>query len=239
MQVFPAIDLRGGRCVRLLRGDYAQETGYGDDPLAMAQKLVRAGARWIHVVDLDGARSGVAENLRAIEAMAKLPVRIQTGGGIRSEADVDVRMRMGVARCVLGTAAVENPALMQWAAQAYPGRIAVGIDARGGKVAVRGWESESAWTPLALAQRAGACGVDTAVFTQIERDGTRAGADVAASAQLQAQSGLRVIVSGGVASMDDVRAAKAQSLYGIIIGKAMYDGAIDIAQALCEQTQEE
>ena len=239
MQVFPAIDLRGGKCVRLLRGDYAQETVYANDPLAMAQKLVQAGAQWIHVVDLDGARSGVAENLYAIEAMAKLPVRIQTGGGIRTEADVDARMRMGVARCVLGTAAVENPALMQWAAKAYPGRIAVGIDARGDAVAVRGWEQESALTPLALARKASACGVDTAVFTQIQRDGTRAGADIETSAQLQRQSGLRVVVSGGVASMQDVYAARAEALYGIIIGRAMYDGAIDIAQALSEQTQEE
>ena len=148
MIVYPAIDIRNGKCVRLLQGAFDQETVYSDDPVAMAQQLVQKGAQWIHVVDLDGARTGVASNLPIIQALVKLGAKIELGGGIRSKQDFTQRMECGVARCVLGTAAIEDPALVRWAAKTYPGRVAVGIDAKNGKVAVKGWEEQSTLTPL-------------------------------------------------------------------------------------------
>lgn len=232
MIVYPAIDIRNGCCVRLLQGSFEKETVYGKDPVAMAKRLKQAGAVWIHVVDLDGARTGVGVNLPLIEQMTKLGLKIELGGGIRSEEDFIRRMECGVARCVLGTAAIENPALMAWAAKTYPGRVAVGIDAKDGRVAVKGWEEKSTLTPLEVAKNAAQAGVKTVVYTEIANDGMQNGPDIEASAALAAQSGLEVIVSGGVGCLEDVKKVKQAGLPGVIIGKAMYDGRLDIEQAL-------
>ncbi len=232
MIVYPAIDIRNGCCVRLLQGSFEKETVYGKDPVAMAKRLKQAGAVWIHVVDLDGARTGVGVNLPLIEQMTKLGLKIELGGGIRSEEDFTRRMECGVARCVLGTAAIENPALMAWAAKTYPGRVAVGIDAKDGRVAVKGWEEKSALTPLEVAKNAAQAGVKTVIYTEIANDGMQNGPDIEASVALAEQSGLEVIVSGGVGCLEDVKKVKQAGLPGVIIGKAMYDGRLDIEQAL-------
>ena len=235
MIVYPAIDIRNGKCVRLLQGSFDRETVYGDDPVAMAQQLADKGAKWIHVVDLDGARSGVASNLPLIEKMTKLGVCIELGGGIRTKEDFIKRMECGVARCVLGTAAIENPELVRWAAQTYPGQVAVGIDAKDGKVAVKGWEEQSTLTPLEVAKQAAEAGVRTIIYTEIANDGMQNGPDIAGSVRLMEKSGLEVIVSGGVGSIEDVDHVKQAGLPGVIIGKAMYDGSLEIEQALQRQ----
>lgn len=232
MIVYPAIDIRNGCCVRLLQGSFEKETVYGKDPVAMAKRLKQAGAVWIHVVDLDGARTGVGVNLPLIEQMTKLGLKIELGGGIRSEEDFVRRMECGVARCVLGTAAIENPALMAWAAKTYPGRVAVGIDAKDGRVAVKGWEEKSALMPLEVAKNAAQAGVKTVIYTEIANDGMQNGPDIEASVALAEQSGLEVIVSGGVGCLEDVKKVKQAGLPGVIIGKAMYDGRLKIEQAL-------
>ncbi len=232
MIVYPAIDIRAGKCVRLLQGSYEKETVYNDDPIAQAKAFIQAGATWIHVVDLDGARTGDAVNFPIIRQMVELDVKIQLGGGIRTKEDVQARMDLGVARCVIGTAAVENPELVAWAAQTYPGRIAVGIDARDGRVAVHGWEEKSALTPLELALQVKAMGVDTIIFTQVSRDGMQQGPDIPATKELAERSGLQVIVSGGVGNISHIEAGKNAGLCGVIVGKAIYDGAVAIEQAL-------
>jgi phosphoribosylformimino-5-aminoimidazole carboxamide ribotide isomerase len=238
MIVYPAIDIRSGQCVRLLRGEYDKQTVYGDDPVAMAKRFMDCGATHLHIVDLDGARSGLGENLRAIEAIAGLGVKVQTGGGIRTRQDVEKRMACGVFRCVLGTAAVENPELVRWAVDEFgAGAIAVGIDAKDGVAAVRGWEQKSTMTPSALGLRMKQAGVRTLVFTQIERDGMRTGPDIAASLALAIETGLEVIVSGGVAGIGDVEAVARSGLGGVIIGKAIYEGSVDLAQAAKYQTK--
>ncbi len=230
--VFPAIDIRGGKCVRLLRGDYGQEAVYGHDPVDTARGFLSKGASHIHVVDLDGARDGQGKNLEMIGAIAKLGVFIQTGGGIRTIDDVIRRMELGVSRCIIGTAAVEHPQMVEEAAKRYPGRIAVGIDERDGLVATRGWETTSQVRVADLAKRMAEVGVDTVIHTDISRDGMKTGPNVEKSRALMDASGLQVVVSGGVSSIRDVEEAQSQGLYGIILGKALYDGEIDLKQAL-------
>jgi phosphoribosylformimino-5-aminoimidazole carboxamide ribotide isomerase len=239
MIVFPAIDIRAGFCVRLLRGNYNQETVYGDDPVEMAKRFKEQGATHLHVIDLDGARSGTGENLRAIERIAKLGMKVQTGGGIRTQEDIQKRLEIGAFRIVIGTAAVENPELVQWAVGRYNSAIAVGIDAKGCVVSVRGWETKSQITPLQLGLQMKQIGVEFAIFTQIERDGTMEGADIRVSAELAKQTGLNIVVSGGVGTIGDIKAAKEAGMYGIIIGKALYEGSIDLTQALAYQKTED
>ncbi|MBE5780617.1 MAG: 1-(5-phosphoribosyl)-5-[(5-phosphoribosylamino)methylideneamino]imidazole-4-carboxamide isomerase [Clostridiales bacterium] len=230
--VFPAIDMKDGNCVRLLRGDYAQQTVYGTDPAAMAKSFFDAGATHIHVVDLDGARDGLGKNLSAIEEMAKLGVFIQTGGGIRTLDDVRRRMDAGVSRCIIGTAAVENPDMVAKAAALYPGAIAVGIDERNGFVATRGWETDSGVKVLDLALKMKSFGVDTVIHTDISRDGMKTGPNMKKSVALMEQTGMNIVVSGGVGALSHVEDAVNNDLYGIIIGKALYDGEIDLLSAL-------
>ena len=224
--------MRGGQVVRLKQGDFNRETVYGNDPAQMAETFLRAGAIWVHVVDLDGARTGNAQNLAAVEAMAKLGLSVQLGGGIRNLDDVKRRMDMGIARCIIGTAAVEDPAMVEKACAAYPGHIVVGIDAKEGLVALRGWEGESAITAEDLALSMKALGVETVIHTDIGRDGMGNGPNTAASEKLAAQSGLAVIVSGGVGSLDDLIGVKDAGLPGVILGKAYYDGKIKLEEAL-------
>ena len=238
MLVYPAIDIRGGKCVRLLRGDYDCQTVYGDDPLEMAKRFLQQGATHLHVVDLDGARIGTGENLKAVEQIAHLGIRVQTGGGIRTKEDILRRMDCGVFRVIIGTAAVENPALVDWAANRFKRAVAVGIDTKQGFVAIHGWEHRSDLTPVSLGLQMKEKGIDTVVHTQIENDGMLNGPDILGSKALAQATGLNVIVSGGVGSIGDIKAAADENMYGIIIGKALYEGKVDLAQALAYERTE-
>lgn len=240
--IYPAIDLRRGRVVRLQLGDPARETVFGDDPAATAGRWRDAGARWLHVVNLDGAfaEAGAANWAALAAIVAAGGARVQFGGGLRSLDDIAAALDGGVARAVLGTAALESPELLAAAvAQFGPERVAVGIDARDGRVRVRGWQAETAVTPAALALSARAAGVTTIIYTDIARDGVLAGVNAAATAALAATTGLDVIASGGARDLDDVArllalgaTAAPGRLAGVILGRALYDGHIDLAAAL-------
>jgi phosphoribosylformimino-5-aminoimidazole carboxamide ribotide isomerase len=234
--LFPAIDLKDGSCVRLLRGEMSAATVFNDDPAAQARSFFAAGARWLHVVDLDGAFAGAARNGAAVEAiLAATEARVQLGGGIRNEGAIAYWLARGVARVVIGTAALTDPALVKRACREWPGRIVLGIDARQGRVAVEGWAKTSDVSALDLALAFEDAGAAAIVHTDIERDGALQGVNVAATAALARQVKLPVIASGGIASLDDIRALKAHEADGIvgaILGRALYDGRIDLGQAL-------
>lgn len=236
MILFPAIDLKGGQCVRLLRGEMSAATIFNDDPAAQAKSFVAAGCRWLHVVDLDGAFAGKPMNRGAVEAIvAAAGVPVQLGGGIRDRRTIDAWLERGVARIILGTVALSAPDLVKEACRAHPGRIVVGIDARQGRVAVEGWAKESACDALDLALAFEDAGVVALVYTDIERDGALAGVNVAATAALARRLSTPVIASGGVAGLDDLRALRAHEndgIAGVICGRALYDGRIDLAAAL-------
>jgi phosphoribosylformimino-5-aminoimidazole carboxamide ribotide isomerase len=236
-ELIPAIDLLEGRCVRLSQGRYDRATVYGEDPGAVAARFAAHPLRRLHVVDLDGARSGRPENGAALAAIlaAAGSVPVQVGGGMRSLADVEARLALGVDRVVLGTAALRDPELVREAARRHPGRIAVGIDAREGKVAVQGWLEASDVSAADLARRFEDAGVAAIVYTDIARDGMLAGPNLEQTAALAAAVGIPVIASGGVASEDDVRrscALAARGVAGVIVGRALYTGAVDLARAL-------
>jgi phosphoribosylformimino-5-aminoimidazole carboxamide ribotide isomerase len=236
MDLFPAIDLRDGRCVRLYQGDYDRETVYGDDPVAQARAFADAGAPWIHVVDLDAARTGAPLNRDAIAAIAQgVDVPVQTGGGVRDEASAEALIEAGVRRVVIGTAALEQPDLVRRLARRHP--VAVGLDARGREVAVRGWEQGSGRDLLDVAREFADAGVEALVVTEIGRDGTLEGPDVEGLAEVLEVSPLPVVASGGVGTLDDLRALAAlrvgeRSLAGAIVGRALYEGAFDLRDAL-------
>ncbi|MCP4330615.1 MAG: 1-(5-phosphoribosyl)-5-[(5-phosphoribosylamino)methylideneamino]imidazole-4-carboxamide isomerase [Alphaproteobacteria bacterium] len=234
MILYPAIDLKDGACVRLVRGDMAAATVFNDDPAGQAESFVAAGCEWLHVVDLNGALAGRPVNGDAVTAIvAAAPVPLQLGGGIRDRETVDHWLARGVRRIVLGTVALRDPDLVKAVARAWPGRIAVGIDARGGRVAVEGWSETSAVTALDLARRFEDSGVAAVIYTDIDRDGALAGPNVAATAELAAALSIPVIASGGVATLDDLRALKSGgALDGVICGRALYDGRIDLAAAI-------
>jgi phosphoribosylformimino-5-aminoimidazole carboxamide ribotide isomerase len=236
MILFPAIDLKNGQCVRLLRGEMSAATVFNDDPAAQAQAFVAAGCRWLHVVDLDGAFAGKPMNQRAVEAiLARAGVPVQLGGGIRDLATIERWLELGIARVILGTAALADPALVKEACHAHPTRIVVGIDARAGRVAVEGWAKTSEMTALDLALRFEDAGVAAIVYTDIDRDGALVGANVEATAALARRLTTPVIASGGVAALADLAALKAEEVAGIagvICGRALYDGRIDLAAAL-------
>ena len=235
MILYPAIDLKDGRCVRLYKGDMAQATVFNDNPAAQARAFQDAGCRWLHLVDLDGAFAGKPANAAAVEAiLAATSVPAQLGGGVRDRATIDHWLAAGVRRVILGTAAVRDPALVKAAAAAHPGRIAVGIDARGGMVAVEGWAETTSLSALDLARRFEDAGVAAIIYTDIDRDGAMQGPNVAATAALARGVSIPVIASGGVSSMADLHALKGcgAALDGVISGRALYDGAIDLAQAV-------
>lgn len=238
-EVIPAIDLLAGCCVRLAQGDYHRVSVYGEDPGATAAGFCAAGARRIHVVDLDGARSGRAANGDALAAILRAAgaarVPVQLGGGLRSLAAIEEVLAEGVERAILGTAALRDPALVREAARRFPGRIAVGLDARDGRVAVSGWLETSETTALEAARLFADAGVAALIYTDIARDGMGTGPDLDGAAALAAAVPIPVIASGGVGSLDDVRAAVARvsdGVSGIIVGRALYTGAIDLAAAL-------
>ncbi len=234
MILYPAIDLKDGQVVRLLRGDMDRATTYGDDPAAQARAFRAAGCDWLHVVDLDGAFAGAPRNAEAVSAILEaFDGPVQLGGGIRDAATIARWLERGVARVILGTAAVKDPDLVRRACAAHPGRVAVGIDARDGRVAVEGWAETSELTADALAARCADAGVAAIVFTDIGRDGALAGPNVAATAALARAVPVPVIASGGVSGLDDLIALRdAGPIAGAICGRALYDGRIDLPAAL-------
>jgi len=239
-ELYPAIDLRGGRAVRLLQGDYAAETVYSDDPVAVARSFEAAGATWIHVVDLDAARTGEAANLDLVAAVAtSVACRVETGGGVRTVAAAERLIGAGVARVVVGTAAVERPQLVTELAARFPGRVAVGLDARGRRLAVKGWTETTGADLVDVAKRLEGEGVAALVVTEIGRDGTMSGPDLDQLGAVLEATGVDVIASGGVGTLDDVRALAGlragpggRSLAGIIVGRAIYEGRFTVEEAL-------
>ena len=233
MRIYPAIDMKGGRCVRLLQGRAEDVTDYGD-PVAVAARWQREGAEYIHLVDLDGAFSGEGKNRAVIaQIMQNISIPAQLGGGIRTMADVEDRLEgCGVTRVILGTAALYDPQLVKDACRAYPGRIAVGIDARDGLVAVKGWVEQSQVRALELALRVREAGVTHIIYTDIARDGMMGGANAAQTADFVRDTGMQIIGSGGVTTLADITAFKDARCEGAITGKALYSGAFTLAQAI-------
>ena len=234
MIIYPAIDLRGGKVVRLKEGDPARMTAYSDDPAEMARKWLGMGAAWLHVVNLDGAFGESDDaNRSALEAILKLGAQVQFGGGMRSLDAVENAIELGVSRVVLGTIAIEQPKVVIAALKKFgPEKIAVGIDARDGLVAVRGWKSDSGILAKNMALQMRTVGLRTVIFTDIRRDGLGSGLNIPSTRELADVSGLDVIASGGVHTLDDVIAAQDAKLSGAIIGRALYEGTIDLEKAL-------
>ena len=239
MLILPAIDIRGGRCVRLIQGDYARETVFADDPAAMAERWLAEGARAIHIVDLDGARDGTVTNRVAVQGILKAAAGsgaiTELGGGIRDLAGIEGWLEAGLTRVIIGTAAVREPQLVSDAAARWPGRVWVGIDARGGKVAVQGWLETTGVDAIELARDMESRGAAGIVFTDIDRDGTGKGVSVESTARLAEALGIPVVASGGVHSLDDVarlREVAASGIEGVIVGRALYDGAVTLPALL-------
>lgn len=235
--IYPAIDMRGGNCVRLLQGDYDQETIYGDSPFDMAQSFAAEGAEWIHMVDLDGAKDGKRVNDRfVITAAQKLAnVSIQIGGGIRSEADIHHYLENGVNRVIIGSIAVSNPNFAIDMIKKYGSNIAVGIDAKNGYVATHGWLETSALKAVELGKRFADAGAETFIFTDIATDGTLSGPNIAAVCEMAETTGKNVIASGGVSSLADLKAlSTAKNISGAIVGKALYENRFTLKEALEE-----
>lgn len=236
MILFPAIDLKEGLAVRLEQGDMARATVFNRDPAEQARIFAAQGFQYLHLVDLDGAFAGRPMNAAAVERiLAAVQIPVQLGGGIRDRATIEAWLGKGVTRVIIGTAAVRNPALVKEAAGAFPGRIVVGLDARDGKVAVEGWAATAELSALELARRFEDAGVAAIVYTDVARDGMLKGLNLDATVALADAVSIPVIASGGLASIDDVRAllaARAQKLAGAIVGRALYDGRLDAAEAL-------
>jgi phosphoribosylformimino-5-aminoimidazole carboxamide ribotide isomerase len=234
--LFPAIDLKNGEAVRLQQGDMARATVFNRDPAAQAAQFAQQGFEYLHIVDLDGAFAGRPINAAAVDAILKaVKIPVQLGGGIRDRATIEGWLNKGITRVIIGTAAVRNPALVKEAARAFPGRVAVGLDARDGKVAVEGWAETSELSALELASRFEDAGVAAVVYTDVSRDGMLKGLNLDATIALADAVSIPVIASGGLASLDDVRALvapRAKKLAGAIAGRALYDGRLDAAVAL-------
>jgi phosphoribosylformimino-5-aminoimidazole carboxamide ribotide isomerase len=232
MRIYPAIDLKGGVCVRLKMGDMAQATLYGD-PAEVAKRWQKEGAQYLHVVDLDAAFSGEFSNRETVAKILKaVSIPVQLGGGVRSMADIRERLAMGASRVILGTAAFEAPELITEAAVKYPGRIVAGIDAKDGRVATRGWAQKTKVSPVLLAQEMKTRGVSTIVYTDIARDGMLAGPNVSAVLDMVEKTGLEIIASGGMSRIGDVKALAQVGAAGVIIGKALYTGDIELGEAI-------
>jgi len=236
MDIIPAIDLLGSRCVRLYQGDYQRSEVFSEDPLAVAQQWAEQGASRIHLVDLDGAKTGQPTNYDIIEAIAKqVDVPVQVGGGIRSRDTAANLLSRGIDRIILGTAAVENPTLVKTLCQEFPGQIAVGIDARDGKVATRGWVETSSVDAVELGQRMADCGVATLIYTDIHRDGTLQGPNKEALRAIAQAVAVPVIASGGISSVRDLLgllALEPAGVNGVIVGRALYSGDLQLPEAL-------
>lgn len=236
MILYPAIDLKDGQCVRLLRGEMEAATVFNDDPTAQALSFVEQGAEWLHVVDLNGAFKGRPVNLQAVgDILKSVSIPIQLGGGIRNMDAIDTWLSAGISRIILGTAALTNPQLIREACAAYPGKIVVGLDGRGGKVAVEGWAKQSEISILEMAEMYEDAGVAAIIYTDVGRDGAMEGPDVQGTLALCQAVTVPIIASGGVASMNDLLAMKQLEpvgLSGVIVGRALYDGAINLSDAV-------
>jgi phosphoribosylformimino-5-aminoimidazole carboxamide ribotide isomerase len=234
MILYPAIDLKDGRAVRLIHGEMDQATVFNDDPAAQAQEFVDAGCQWLHLVDLNGAFAGTPVNVAPVEAILKrCKVPTQLGGGIRDMATIERWLMLGLSRVILGTVAVENPDLVRQAAKAFPGQVAVGLDARNGRVATRGWAEETDIMVTDLAKSFEDAGIAAIIYTDILRDGAMKGPNIDATADLARAVDIPVIASGGVSSLDDLTALRDTGVIsGAISGRALYDGAIDLRTAL-------
>ncbi|MDP5217848.1 1-(5-phosphoribosyl)-5-[(5-phosphoribosylamino)methylideneamino]imidazole-4-carboxamide isomerase [Ruegeria sp. 2205SS24-7] len=240
MILYPAIDLKDGQAVRLLRGEMEAATVFNDDPAAQARAFVEAGCEWLHLVDLNGAFAGEPVNAAPVEAILRdCGVPAQLGGGIRDMATIEGWLDKGLARVILGTVAVENPDLVREAARAFPGKVAVGIDARNGKVATKGWAEETDVEVTDLARQFEDAGVAAIIYTDINRDGAMQGPNIEATAALARAISIPVIASGGVSSINDLIALRdcGADLNGAISGRALYDGAIDLSEALTSLSQ--
>ncbi len=235
MILYPAIDIRGGRAVRLVEGDFARETAFDADPVDAARRWEAAGADWIHIVDLDGARTGAGANRDAIGRIRDaVTCRIQLGGGIRSLDTIDELIGAGIDRVILGSIAVADPQVVIDAVARHDDHIAVGLDARDGKLATSGWETQTDADAFETARKMGDAGVEHIVFTDIRRDGTLAGPNVDALRQMVGSTSAGVIASGGIGSAEDVMGLRDTGVSGVVIGRALYDGRIDLAQILKE-----
>ncbi len=233
MQIIPAIDVKDGACVRLYQGDYDRVTVFADRPAEVARRWENEGARALHVVDLDGAYHGQPRNLKAIgEIIRAVGVPVQVGGGLRSLAAIEAVLGLGAARVILGTAAVEDKTLLDQACLRWPGRVAVGIDARGGMVVTRGWKQESAVRAVDLASEVALRGAACLIYTDVERDGTLSEPNYTATAEIVSLVPVPVIASGGIARVDHLKRLYAVGVSGAIVGKALYTGEIDLADAL-------
>ncbi|MEI5905537.1 1-(5-phosphoribosyl)-5-[(5-phosphoribosylamino)methylideneamino]imidazole-4-carboxamide isomerase [Bacillus spongiae] len=236
--IYPAIDMRGGKCVRLLQGDYAKETVYGDSPFEMAKQFVSQGAEWIHMVDLDGAKDGNRVNdTFVIQAAKELNVKIQIGGGVRCEEDIIRYLDNGIERVIIGSVAVSNPDFTIEMIQKYGKKIAIGIDAKDGYVATHGWLNTSDLMAVELGKRFAAAGAETFIFTDIATDGMLSGPNLKAIERIAKETGKQVIASGGVSKLNDLKALKGLMNLGVsgaIVGKAIYEGRFSVAEALKE-----
>lgn len=233
MIIYPAVDIKDGKCVRLRQGSYSDITVFGDDPLEMALRWQKAGARFLHVVDLDGARGQGKNNRNVIgEIVRTLDIPVQTGGGIRTMADIDEILSLGAARVILGTSAVKDPELVRQSVARYGERIAVGIDAKNGMVAIEGWEKTSGLPAVDFARQMEELGVRTIIYTDIARDGMLSGPNFDAMKEMRQAVSMSVIASGGVSSIDDLLMLKLIGMAGAIVGKAIYTGDIDLEEAL-------
>lgn len=236
MQIFPAIDLRGGQVVRLYQGNYDQMTVYGADPCAVARKFLAAGARYLHVVDLDGARSGTAENFEGIAALARQGgLFIEVGGGIRTQQRIEQYLELGVDRCILGTIAVKDFDFTKEMARRYGAQIAVGVDARDGYVAVSGWEERTAERGVDFCRRLRDGGVGTVIYTDISRDGAEQGTNLPLYEELVKIEGLSITASGGISGLEELRQLRDMGVDAAILGKALYTGRLDLKTVLKEE----
>ncbi len=232
MNIYPAIDLKNGVCVRLKMGDMEQATEYGD-PAEIAAQWQRQGAKYLHVVDLDAAFAGTFCNRDTVARILKsVSIPVQLGGGVRTLEDIDERLELGLQRVIIGTAAIENPALVAEAAMKYPGRVVAGIDAKDGRVATRGWASDSGEDPVQLSLRMKELGITTVIYTDISRDGMMTGPNVAGVRKLVEATGMDIIASGGMSVPDDVKQILSTGAEGVIIGKALYAGTIRLDDAI-------
>jgi phosphoribosylformimino-5-aminoimidazole carboxamide ribotide isomerase len=231
--ILPAIDLRGGQCVRLRQGDYSRETIFGDDPAAMARRWVEQGASYLHLVDLDGARQGHPVNGESVRRIVKTAgVPCQLGGGLRSEEHITEVLSWGIERVILGTRALLDPAWCEGVCRRFPDRVCLGIDARNGRVAIQGWERDSDTSALDLARQCAAWPLAALIYTDISRDGMLEGPNVEATAELAAAVSVPVIASGGVTTLDDIAKLARRRLSACIIGRALYEGKLDLAAAI-------
>ena len=236
MQIFPAIDLRGGQVVRLYQGDYDQMTVYGADPCAVAREFLAAGAKYLHVVDLDGARTGTAENFESIAALARQGgLFIEVGGGIRTQQRIEQYLKLGVDRCILGTVAVKDFDFTKEMARQYEAHIAVGVDARDGYVAVSGWEERTAERGVDFCRRLRDGGVGTVIYTDISRDGAEQGTNLPLYEELVKIEGLSITASGGISGLEELRQLRDMGVDAAILGKALYTGRLDLKTVLKEE----